>query len=258
MSAVTGTCTARVMRATRANISSRGMRSPSGYPSEKAMPADVVAMAGKPASSKMRALATSQTFGSTSTPGPRCRSRNRRALSALESINSLSSQTILALPGLIPHPLEEARDMHHGASHSPAPDFLYAIVRFDPHDVKPSVERLQFRRGANAHSDAAGRAVLDVDRNPNRNFSLFTIRLQRLEAGRFHQTDHVGSRVHRRQFGMMRGQRMLQFHRLVGFTSHSDGDRKGHTAYAGIAWTNSCFSANLLRIGTAMIPTIRS
>lgn len=48
----------------------------------------------------------------------------------------------LAPPGSLSHPFEEARHMHNGASHSPAPDFLYAVVRFDAHDVKAAVERL--------------------------------------------------------------------------------------------------------------------
>src|SRR3989441_3108423 len=66
MSAVMGTEIRRVMRATAASISSRLMRSPSGYPRLKAIPALVVARAGNPASTKMRALPASQALGRTS------------------------------------------------------------------------------------------------------------------------------------------------------------------------------------------------
>src|SRR5260370_21252593 len=54
------------------------------------MPAEVVAVAGKPAFSKMRALATSHAFGRISTPGPRWNCRNWIALLAWDSITSLS------------------------------------------------------------------------------------------------------------------------------------------------------------------------
>src|SRR6266478_2892413 len=150
------------------------------------MPAEVVAMAGKPASSKMRALATSQTLGSTSTPGPRCRCRNCMALSARESMPYFSSQTILAPPSLLSHPLQKSREMHNGASHGPAPDFLYAIMCCNAHDVETSVERFHFRRRANAHPDSARRPVFDVDRNADRDFSIFTVRFQCFERGGFH------------------------------------------------------------------------
>src|SRR3989442_3321210 len=228
MSALTGTFIARAIRAMRANISSRGMRSPSGYPREKAIPAEVVAMAGKPASSKTRALATSQALGSTSAPGPRCRCRNCIALSAWESMSFFSSQTILAPASSLTHPLQETRNMNHGAAHGPAPDFLYAVVCRNAHDVETSVERFQFRRRANAHPDPACRPVFDVNRNADRDFSIFTVRLQCFETGGFHQPDHVGRGVHRRQFRMMCGQRMPQFHRFLGFAAYADGDRKGH------------------------------
>src|SRR2546430_14482928 len=45
------------------------------------MPALVVAMAGKPASSTTRAVATSQAFGNTRRRGPWCRARNAWAFS---------------------------------------------------------------------------------------------------------------------------------------------------------------------------------
>src|SRR5467141_2271601 len=75
-----GTEMRRVMRETAASISSRPMRSPSGYPRLNAIPALVVARAGKPDSTKMRALPASHALGSTSI-GPSTWSR--RSASAL-------------------------------------------------------------------------------------------------------------------------------------------------------------------------------
>src|SRR5436190_1962150 len=74
-----GTEIRRVIRATAASISSRLMRSPSGYPRLKAIPALVVARAAKPASNKIRALPASHALGSTSI-GPSTWSR--RSVSA--------------------------------------------------------------------------------------------------------------------------------------------------------------------------------
>src|SRR6266540_3949684 len=81
MSAVIGTEMRRVIRATAASISSRLMRSPSGRPRLKAIPALVVARAEKPASTKMRALPASQAFGRTSIGPSMWRRRNASAFS---------------------------------------------------------------------------------------------------------------------------------------------------------------------------------
>ena len=79
-SAVTGTLTAATMRPTCSSIVSRSSAPPSGTPQDQAMPALVVAMAGKPTCSRMRAEPASQAFGSTK-PGPACRARRAAALS---------------------------------------------------------------------------------------------------------------------------------------------------------------------------------
>src|SRR5437588_3040910 len=65
ISAVTGTFTARVMRATASIISLAGAAPPSGYPSAAATPALVVATAANPALSNTRAVAASQALGRT-------------------------------------------------------------------------------------------------------------------------------------------------------------------------------------------------
>src|SRR5580704_1925552 len=80
MSAETGTVTTRAMRAIAAIISSRGIASPSGYPTEKATPALVVAIARAPASSITRALIASHALGSTSIRERSCIARNASAL----------------------------------------------------------------------------------------------------------------------------------------------------------------------------------
>src|SRR6185436_19964037 len=66
MSALTGIRSDWAIRRTAAAISGRPIRSWSAYPRDQAMPALVVATAGKPASSKTRALPTSHALGRTS------------------------------------------------------------------------------------------------------------------------------------------------------------------------------------------------
>src|SRR5580704_1329721 len=80
MSAETGTVTTRAMRAIAAIISSRGIASPSGYPTENATPALVVAIALAPASSITRALIASHALGSTKIRERSCIDRNASAL----------------------------------------------------------------------------------------------------------------------------------------------------------------------------------
>src|SRR5437016_10366198 len=103
MSAVMGTEIRRVMRWTAASISSRLIRSPSGYPRLKAMPALVVARAGKPASTKMRALPASQALGRTSIGPSTWRRRRTSALfmSPRETIAGFAnSQNMLRVGGI--------------------------------------------------------------------------------------------------------------------------------------------------------------
>src|ERR1700710_1157544 len=86
MSADTGTCTARTIRATAANISSGGVE-PSSYPREAATPALGVARAGKPASANTRALEGSHGPGRTSgSPDERFWWRLRKSVIAGRSV----------------------------------------------------------------------------------------------------------------------------------------------------------------------------
>ena len=63
------------------------MAPPSGTPQAQAMPALVVAMAGKPTCSRTRAEPASQAFGSTK-PGPECRASRAAALSVEEPVGT--------------------------------------------------------------------------------------------------------------------------------------------------------------------------
>jgi hypothetical protein len=75
MSAVTGTDTTAVIRATAATAADTSRASPSGAPRLQATPALVVATAAAPAASTRRALAASQAFTRISGLPGTCRSR---------------------------------------------------------------------------------------------------------------------------------------------------------------------------------------
>src|SRR6476620_2805640 len=85
-SALTGTFTARAIRATASIISRAGTTPPSGYPMAAATPALVVAIAGNPSASKIRALAASHAFGITKMGGARCSDRSRSAASVMGTV----------------------------------------------------------------------------------------------------------------------------------------------------------------------------
>src|ERR1700687_1674427 len=131
------------------------------------------------------------------------------------------------------HALDETRDVHHGASHRTAPDLLSAVVGSDAHDIEAAAKRFEFRLGVNSRSDPAGRAVFDVDRDPYCDFTLIAVRLQRVEAGHFHQPDHVRSRIYRWQLRVMCGERVLQLNGFRCLAAHTDGDGSGHGMYQG-------------------------
>src|SRR5882762_11044476 len=92
----------RVIRVTAASISSRLMRSPSAYPRLKAIPALVVARAGKPASMKIRALPASHALGSTSI-GPStwsCRSASALLPSSAVRATCMGAYLIASFSGV--------------------------------------------------------------------------------------------------------------------------------------------------------------
>src|SRR2546427_2014375 len=139
-----GTAIRRVMRETAASISSRLICSPSGYPRLKAIPALVVARAGNPASTKMRALPASQALGRTSI-GPSAWSR--RSASALlmsprETIAGFADRKNMSGVGGIALQLAaQLGDVRvDGAAHdlgAVAPDFRQQLGARDARAVAP-------------------------------------------------------------------------------------------------------------------------
>src|SRR6266851_10364337 len=144
MSAVMGTEIRRVMRETAASISSRLMRSPSGYPRLKAIPALVVARAGNPASMKMRALPASHALGRTSI-GPSTWSRWRMSallMSLRETIAGFAnSQNMSGTSGIALQLAAQLGDVgvdraaHHFSAI--APDFGQQLGARDARTVAP-------------------------------------------------------------------------------------------------------------------------
>jgi hypothetical protein len=96
------------------------------------------------------------------------------------------------------------------------------------HGIEAAVKRFQFRIGMDSYSDPASRPVFDIDRDAHRDFSLIAKRLQSFEASRFHQPNHIWSRIHRWQLGMMRRKSVLQFDGFIRLAAYADGDRSGH------------------------------
>src|SRR5450759_5306410 len=86
ISAVTGTCANRTIRAVAATTSAQGANSPSGYPNAQATPPLVVASASNPAATKSRALNASHTFGSNGRGAVPCKKRVRH-LCLLSSVH---------------------------------------------------------------------------------------------------------------------------------------------------------------------------
>src|ERR1700687_6072786 len=166
------------IRATTASISSREIFSPSGYPNAKAIPALVVAIALMPASSKIRALATSHAFDSSRTLGPRCMARKAPALATwiarLDIFRSLrgtrlvwvghccptnfenrrgvprfsfarSGRLILKAESPSLNSLHELPDAHHRPSHRPPPNLLLIVERRHADGIKLAIEGFHHR-----------------------------------------------------------------------------------------------------------------
>ena len=85
------------MRARCASIVSRSSAPPSGTPHDQAIPALVVAIAGKPARSRMRAEQASQALGRTK-PGPPRPARRSAAALSVQGARSLFTTPSSALP----------------------------------------------------------------------------------------------------------------------------------------------------------------
>ncbi len=129
---------------------------------------------------------------------------------------------------LLAHLRQKAGHVDDGPPDSAAPDLLLAVIRSHAHGVEATIKGLELRVCAYAHSDAGCGAMLDVYRDAHGNLAFFAKGLEREETCGFHESDHVGSGVDGRKFGMMRGQGMLQFNGLLCLASDTDGDVMGH------------------------------
>src|SRR5579872_611117 len=194
---------------------------PSGNPRENATPALVVAMAGKPSSSIIRALTTSQALTSTRVALPECSARNVSAFCLCSTI--LSATGIAASTALVFHPRLKFADTDHGAAHRSSSNFLLVVTNCDPQSVEATIKEFQNRISSNLRANAAGRPVLDVDRSSDRDFIALTVGLQGVKCRSLPEADHIRGRIDRRQFRMMRGQRVLELDCLGGRTASTDG-----------------------------------
>src|SRR5579862_7768166 len=128
------------------------------------MPALVVAIAGKPASSITRALATSQTFGSSSGFGPRCICRKFMALSFCSSEAGMI---------LILHVLYKLTHTDDGPTYGAPTNFLFLVVCGHSQGIEATVETFQHGLGSDSCAYAAGGAMLDIDRGSYRDLITF-------------------------------------------------------------------------------------
>src|SRR4029077_19668469 len=179
-------------------------------------------MAENPEFSTTRALATSQTFGSNSTSLPECIARNASAFFFCPSVG-IHRNWMRSADGVL-HLFNEASHADDGASYRSTANFLGVIASRDAQGIEAPVERFEDSFSFDGGANAAGSAMFDVDRRAHADLVAFAIWLQRLEGREFHKADHVRRRVHRRQFGMVCGQCVLEFDGLLGFPAGPDRD----------------------------------
>src|SRR5438477_1081517 len=97
------------------------------------------------------------------------------------------------------HFFYELPDADQGATYGAASYFLNVVAGGYAQGIKAAVKRLQHRLSLDAGADAAGGAVFDVNGCPYGDLVAFTVRLQCMEGGGFHQPDHVGRGIDRRK-----------------------------------------------------------
>jgi len=73
-------------------------------------------------------------------------------------------------------------------------------------------------------ADAAGGAVLNVDRSSNGDFVALAVRMKRMKRRSLHQADHVRRGIDRGQLRVMRGEGMFELNSLSGLAVCSDGN----------------------------------
>src|SRR5271165_446100 len=136
---------------------------------------------------------------------------------------SLSRSPPPRFASLPPHLLNKLPNAHNSAADSAAADFLNIIACGHAQNIKPSVKRLERSLRLGVRPNAAGRPVLNVDRSSHRDLVSFAVGLQREKARSLHQADHVRRGINRRQFGVVRGQRVLELDGLLSLAARSDG-----------------------------------
>jgi hypothetical protein len=92
----------------------------------------------------------------------------------------------------IAHAFDETGYVDNGSSDGAAADFLGAVMGANAHDIKAAINGFEMRLGMNLDTDSASGAVLDVDRDADGDFPFVAKRLQGMEAGGFHEPNHVG------------------------------------------------------------------
>ena len=141
----------------------------------------------------------------------------------------LSSQVLVLAPWsdavLFPfHFFDELAHADQGSTYGAASYFLYVVASGHAQGIKAAVKRLQHCMSFDASSNAAGGAMFDVDGCSDRDLVAFTIRLECMEGGGFHQPDHVRRRIDRRQFRMVRGEGVAELDRLLGLGARANGN----------------------------------
>src|SRR3981081_596007 len=181
-------------------------------------------MAPKPASSMMRALATSQTLGSSRITFPECVARTADAFFVCRSTFSICCVLPIWSAAATLYLLHKFADAHHCTSYGSPSDLLDLVTGGDAQSVEAAIERFQHSFSRDASANTAGGAVLDVNGGTYRDLIALTIGVQRMERRRLHQPDHVGGGINPRQLGMMRRERVLDLDGLLRLTARADRD----------------------------------
>src|SRR5271165_46477 len=161
------------------------------------------------------------------------------------------------LPSLPLHLLHELADADHRPADRAAANLLRVVAGGHAQGIEASIERFQHRLGLDPRADAAGGAVLNVDRRPHRDLIALAVGLQRMKRRRLHQPDHVRRRIHRRQLRMVRRKRVLELDRLFRLAARPNGDISGHSLTSSKKNEPTILAESLARSGLAP-PEIRS
>src|SRR5579863_5099465 len=159
------------------------------------MPALVVAIAVNPASSIIRALATSQTLASSNSFEAECMARKA---SAFFGCSRLATGGTAALRGVVVFRFfvisaswsfrlfPETCRVNNSPAHRTATDLALIVAGDHPQGVKAPVEGFEHGFGFDVCPDTAGGAMLDVDCGSDRDLVLVAVGLQGQKRGDLH------------------------------------------------------------------------